>query len=493
MKTSLGPKGLDKILISPDGEITVTNDGATILKEIHVEHQIAKLLVELSKSQDDEIGDGTTGVVVLAGALLEQAEALLDRGIHPIRIADGYQKACLIATEHLERIADRIEFSREDSEALFKTARTSLGSKIVSKCHEQFARMAVDAILSVADIERRDVDFDLIKVDGKVGGELQDSCIVKGVIIDKDMSHPQMPKEVKNARIAILTCPFEPPKPKTKHKLDITSVEEYQKLRQYEKETFQTMVRQVKESGANFVICQWGFDDEANHLLLQNELPAVRWVGGVDLELIAISTNGRIVPRFADLTPEKLGTAGSVKELAFGTTKDRMIVIEDCANTRAVTVFVRGGNKMIVDEAKRSLHDAMCAVRNLIRDNRVVYGGGAAEIACSLAISAAADSISSTEQYAMRAFAAALDAVPLALAANSGLAPIETLANVKALQVKEANSRLGVDCNGAGTNDMRAQLVADPLIAKRQQFLLATQLVKMILKIDDVIVHNDVN
>lgn len=493
MKSSLGPKGLDKILISPDGEITITNDGATILKEIHVEHQIAKLLVELSKSQDDEIGDGTTGVVVLAGALLEQAESLLGRGIHPIKIADGYQKACDIAVKHLDSIADRIEFSKDDLTALLKTARTSLGSKIVSKCHDQFSRMAVDAILSVADFERKDVDFDLIKVDGKVGGELMDSCIVKGVIIDKDMSHPQMPKEIKNAKIAILTCPFEPPKPKTKHKLDITSVAEYQKLREYEKEVFATMIRQVKESGANFVICQWGFDDEANHLLLQNDLPAVRWVGGVELELIAISTNGRIVPRFADLTSDKLGSAGIVREVAFGTTKDRMVVIEDCANTRAVTVFVRGGNKMIIDEAKRSLHDAMCAVRNLIRDNRVVYGGGAAEISCSLALGAEADKISSTDQYAIRAFASALDAIPLALASNSGLAPIATLAAVKSAQLNESNTRLGVDCNNVGTNDMKAQHVADPLISKRQQFLLATQLVKMILKIDDVIIHNDIN
>lgn len=493
MKTSLGPKGLDKILISPDGDITITNDGATILKKIQIEHEVAKLLVDLSQSQDDEIGDGTTGVVVLAGALLEQAEALLDRGIHPIKIADGYQKACEIAVKHLDTIADRIEFSRDNHEALLKTAHTSLGSKIVSKCHDQFAKMAVDAILSVADLERRDVDFDLIKVDGKIGGELQDSCLVKGVLIDKEMSHPQMPKELKDVKIAILTCPFEPPKPKTKHKLDITSVEEFQKLRQYEKETFVKMVKQVKDSGANFVICQWGFDDEANHLLLQNELPSVRWVGGVELELIAIATNGRIVARFDDLSPEKLGTAGSVREISFGTTKDRMIVIEDCANTRTVTVFVRGGNKMIIDEARRSLHDAMCAVRNLVRDNRVVYGGGAAEISCSLAVSAVADTISSTEQYAIRAFASALDAIPLALATNSGLAPIESLANVKAMQVRENNSRLGIDCNNCGTNDMRIQHVADPLISKRQQFLLATQLVKMILKIDDVITHADFN
>ncbi|KAI9512095.1 chaperonin Cpn60/TCP-1 family [Russula earlei] len=468
IRTSLGPRGLDKILISPDGEITVTNDGATILSQMEVEHQIAKLLVQLSRSQDDEIGDGTTGVVVLAGALLEQSEALLDRGIHPTRIADG--------------------FDRSHTDNLLKTAMTSLGSKIVSKELQQFAQIAVDAVLQVADLERKDVLFDLIKVDGKVGGSLADTQLIKGVLIDKDMSHPQMPSKVDDARIAILTCPFEPPRPKTKHKLDITSVEEFKKLQSYEKEKFSDMIKRVKDSGANLVICQWGFDDEANHLLMQNALPAVRWVGGPEIELIAIATQGRIVPRFEDLTPEKLGKAGIVREVTFGTTRDKMIVIEECANTRAVTIFVRGSNKMIVDEAKRALHDAICAVRNLIKDNRVVYGGGAADISSSLAVQKAADEIPSIEQYAMRAFASALDSVPLALAENSGLSPIETLAEVKSRQVKEKDSTLGIDCNGRGSNDMREQFVYDPLISKRQQYLLATQLVRAVLKIDDVIV-----
>jgi len=487
LKTSLGPRGLDKILISPDGDITVTNDGATILSQMEVEHQIAKLLVQLSKSQDDEIGDGTTGVVVLAGSLLEQTEQLLDRGIHPMRIADGFERACQIAVDHLDTISDTVEFSKENTTNLFKTAYTSLGSKIVSKSHEKFAQIAVDAVLSVADLERKDVDFELIKVDGKVGGSLDDTILVKGVVVDKEISHPQMPRVIKDAKLAILTCPFEPPKPKTKHRLDITSVEEYHKLQEYEKKKFEEMIQQVKNTGANLVICQWGFDDEANHLLLQNQLPAVRWVGGPEIELIAIATNGRIVPRFEDLTSAKLGHAGLVREVSFGTTKDRMLIIEECANTRAVTVFVRGGNKMIIDEAKRSLHDAICVVRNLVRDNRIVYGGGAAEISASLAVSKAADEISNIEQYAMRAFSAALDATPLALAENSGLSPIETLAAVKAAQATSGSSRLGIDCLSKGSNDMKEQFVYDPLISKKSQFLLATQLVRMILKIDDVI------
>lgn len=491
LRTSLGPRGLDKILISPDGDIQVTNDGATIMNNMELEHQIAKLLVELSKSQDDEIGDGTTGVVVMAGALLEQAETLLDRGIHPIRIADGYERACTVAVAALEKVADRVDFTLEDRTELLKVAKTSLGSKIVSKASDLFANIAVDSVLSVADLVRKDVDFELIKVDGKVGGSLEDTSLVKGVVIDKDFSHPQMPRSVKDARIAILTCPFEPPRPKTKHKLDITSVEEYKKLQEYERKTFEDMIKKVKDCGANLVVCQWGFDDEANHLLLQHDLPAVRWVGGPELELIAIATNGRIVPRFEDLSEEKLGKAGLVKEVSFGTTRDRMLVIEECANPRAVTVFVRGSNKMIIDEAKRALHDAICVVRNLVRDNRVVYGGGAAEIVGSVAVTKAADEIATLEQYAMRAFAAALDSIPLALAENSGYPPIETLAEVKSRQVVEGDAKLGIDCMGVGDNDMKRCRVYDPLASKRSQLLLAVQLCRQILKIDDVIEQHE--
>ncbi|KAI2825274.1 hypothetical protein CBS133816_8668 [Aspergillus niger] len=491
VKTSLGPRGLDKILISPDGDITVTNDGATILGQMEITNNVAKLLVELSKSQDEEIGDGTTGVVVLAAAMLEQAAELIDKGIHPIRIADGYDQACEIAIAELDKISDEIPFTKEDTSNLLKVAKTSLGSKIVSKSHDQFANIAIDAVLSVADLERKDVDFELIKVDGKVGGALEDSLLVKGVIVDKDFSHPQMPDEVRDAKLAILTCPFEPPKPKTKHKLDITSVEEFKKLQEYEREKFTEMIQKLKDSGANLVICQWGFDDEANHLLLQNKLPAVRWVGGPEIELIAIATNGRIVPRFEDLSSEKLGSAGRVREMTFGTTREKMLVIEDCANSRAVTVFVRGSNKMIIDEAKRSLHDALCVVRNLVRDNRVVYGGGAAEIACSIAVEDAAVKSPGIEQYAMRAFADALDAIPMALAENSGLSPIETLASIKSRQVKEKNTRLGVDCMMTGNNDMREHFAIDPLIGKRQQLLLATQLCRMVLKINNVIIAGD--
>ena len=505
LRTSLGPKGMDKMLQSPDGDVTVTNDGATILELMDVQHQVGRLLVDLSRSQDHEIGDGTTGVVVLAGALLEQAESLLDRGIHPLKIAEGYEAACRAATAELERVAvefawspagaaraakegaDASSSSSSDIEPLVATCATTLSSKIVGRCKRDMAEMCVKAVLAVADLARRDVNLDLIKVDGKVGGRLEDTRLVEGIVVDKDFSHPQMPKRVDDARIAILTCPFEPPKPKTKHKVDIDSVEKFEALREQERMYFVEMVQKCKDAGATLVLCQWGFDDEANHLLLSKGLPAVRWVGGVEIELIALATGARIVPRFSELSSEKLGRAASVKEVSFGTTKDRMLVIEGCPNSKAVTIFVRAGNKMVLDEARRSLHDALCVARNLVRDNKVVYGGGAAEIACSLAVTAAGEKVTGAEQFAHRAFADALEAVPLALAENSGLPGIEALAEVRAAQASTNNPHLGIDCNGVGTADMKKQGVFETLIGKKQQLVLATQVCRMILKIDDVI------
>ncbi|SCU86059.1 LAME_0D04346g1_1 [Lachancea meyersii CBS 8951] len=495
IKTSLGPRGLDKILISPDGEITITNDGATILSQMELDNEIAKLLVQLSKSQDEEIGDGTTGVVVLASALLDQALELIEKGIHPIKIANGFDEAARVAVAHLESQADDIADDQTSfRDYLFKAAKTSLGSKIVSKDHDRFAQMAVDAVTSVMDLDRKDVDFDLIKLEGRVGGSLQDSKLIKGVVLDKDFSHPQMPKLVQpkegheGVKLAILTCPFEPPKPKTKHKLDISTVEEYQKLQSYEQEKFTEMIDCVKNAGADVAICQWGFDDEANHLLLQNNLPAVRWVGGQELEQIAIATKGRIVPRFQDLSPEKLGTCGKIREIEFGTTKDRMLIIEECSNSKTVTCFIRGSNKMIVDEAKRALHDSLCVVRNLVRDSRVVYGGGAAEVTMSVAVSEEADKQQGIDQYAFRAFSQALDTIPMLLAENSGLDPIETLSLLKSKQIKENVSTTGVDCLSNDSNNMKELFVVDPLIGKKQQIQLATQLCRMILKIDNVII-----
>eukprot|EP00808_Paulinella_micropora_P027003 g72529.t1 len=491
LKSSLGPTGMDKMLVSADSDVSVSNDGATILQKMEVEHQVGKLMVQLSKSQDEEIGDGTTGVVVLAGALLQEALVLLEKGIHPIRIAQGFEQAAAVTVQHLETIADKVGWTIDNTKPLYETAMTTLSSKIVNRFQSQFAQLAVDAVLAVADLPRKDVNFDMIKFVTKVGGKLEDTQLVKGIVLDKPMSHPQMKKEIKNAKIAILTCAFEPPKPKTKHKLDITSAEAYADLYEREQKYFTDMIKSLKDAGCTLAMCQWGFDDEANHLLLSHNLPAIRWVGGTEIELLAIATGGRIIPRFEELDAKKLGTAGVVREVDFGTGGDKMTLVEGCPHSKAVTVLVRGGNTMIVDEAERSLHDAICVVRNLIVDNRIVYGGGSAEIACASYVAQQADKEPGVEQYAIRAFSDALLAIPATLAENAGMPAIQTLSDLQGQQVKTKNSAIGVDCLRKGTNDMRQQKVFETLIGKQQQILLATQVVKMILKIDDVIQPND--
>ena len=472
---------------SPDGDVLVSNDGATILEKAEIQNQVARLFVELSKSQDNEIGDGTTGVVVMAGAMLEQAQLLLDKGLHPIQIANGFEKACEIAVNHVKAISKEMDIKANNNENLIKAAMTALGSKVVNKYQKHLAEICVKAVLSVADLERKDVNFELMKVETKIGGSLEDTSFVNGIVLDKDFSHPQMVKSITDAKICILTCPFEPPKPKTKHTAEIKSAADYNKMYQQEQQYFLDMVKKVKDSGANVVLCQWGFDDEANHLLMQNKLPAIRWVGGVEIELIAIATGARIVPRFSEITPEKLGSAKTVKEISFGTTNDKMIVIEEGKASKAITILVRGGSKTVVDEAKRSLHDALCVVRNMITDSRIVPGGGAVELSCSQAVFKEADKITTAEQYAVRGFAEALEVIPLALAENSGFSPIEYVGNLKAAQNKDNNPALGVDCLRKGTQDMFAQGIYESMKGKIQQLQLASQVVKMILKIDDVI------
>lgn len=487
LKSSLGPRGMDKILTTPDNDVVVTNDGATILELMDIDDEIGKLMVELSKSQDDEIGDGTTGVVCFAGALLEQSIQLLDKGIHSSRISEGFEKACDIACKRLEEIAEPIGDAATKREFLLQTARSTLNSKVVNRDRDHFAEMCVDAVLSVADFDRSDVNMDLIKLESKAGGRLEESCLVSGIVLDKEFSHTQMSKILTNPKVAILTCPFEPPKPKSKHTVQISSAEAMGELHEQEQKYFLDQVKRVKDSGADMVICQWGLDDEANYLLFRNNLPTVRWVGGVELEMIAIATGGRIVARFEDLTSEKLGSCGSVKEVGFGTTKDRMIFMENCPNTKAVTIFIRGSNKMVIEEAKRSIHDAICMVRNLIRDNRIVYGGGSAEIAASGAVSAYADTVSTVDQYAIRCFADALESIPINLAINSGLDPMRALAEARKAQ-RNNNFFAGIDCMNTGTNNMKEQRVFETLSGKCSQLRLATQVVKMILKVDDVIV-----
>jgi T-complex protein 1 subunit epsilon len=391
----------------------------------------------------------------------------LDKGIHPLKIADGFEKACDIAVKKLDSIQEELNITKNNHANLRKCAKTALGSKVVSSCQEQYADLAVQSVLHVADLERKDVNFDLIKIVAKAGGSLTDSEFIEGIVLDKDFSHPQMVKEIKDARVCILTCPFEPPKPKTKHGLEIKSAEDYDALYAMEQKYFVDMVQKVKDSGANVVLCQWGFDDEANHLLMHNNLPAVRWVGGVEIELLAIATGARIVPRFEELTPEKLGKAGIIKEMNFGTSSDKVLLIQECEKSKAVTVLIRGGSRTICDEAKRCLFDALCVVRNMIKNNNVVGGGGATELACSIEVAKMADKIDSIEQYAVRAFADALEEIPMILAENSGYNPIDYLSNIKKIQIEESNPFIGVDATNQGTFNMYEQGIFESVNSKR--------------------------
>jgi len=391
----------------------------------------------------------------------------LDKGIHPLKIADGFEKACDIAVKKLDSIQEELNITKNNHQNLRKCAKTALGSKVVSSCQEQYADLAVQSVLHVADLERKDVNFDLIKIVAKAGGSLTDSEFIEGIVLDKDFSHPQMVKEIKDARVCILTCPFEPPKPKTKHGLEIKSAEDYDALYAMEQKYFVDMVQKVKDSGANVVLCQWGFDDEANHLLMHNNLPAVRWVGGVEIELLAIATGARIVPRFEELTPEKLGKAGIIKEMNFGTSSDKVLLIQECEKSKAVTVLIRGGSRTICDEAKRCLFDALCVVRNMIKNNNVVGGGGATELACSIEVAKMADKIDSIEQYAVRAFADALEEIPMILAENSGYNPIDYLSNIKKIQIEESNPFIGVDATNQGTFNMYEQGIFESVNSKR--------------------------
>ncbi|GKT23534.1 TCP-1 chaperonin subunit epsilon [Aduncisulcus paluster] len=489
VSTSLGPKGRDKLIIDSSGGLTITNDGATIMTKMDSPSQIGKLITSLSKCQDFEIGDGTTGVVVLAGALLEHALKLSKSGIHPIRIADGFETALKIATKTLEESSEK--FMIDNREKLIEVAMTTLGSKIINKNLRQMAEIAVDAVLSVADLERRDVDFELIKIRKKAGGKIEDTRLIKGLVLDTDFTHSQMAKEVKDAKIAILNVPLEPPKPEIGYKLIVDSVEKYESLYTTEQAFFTEMVDKIKASGATFVVCQWGFDDEANHLLYQAGIPAVRWALADEIEGLAIATGGSIISRFDDLSPSTLGNAKLVREETLGTQTDRIVTIEGCENEKIVTVFIRGSNEIMLDEAERALHDAMCVVRNLIRDPSIVFGGGAAELCASLAIEQSMEDVSTVEQRALRAFAEALDVIPISLARNSGLDPIKTLADLKAKQKLTKDSAIGVDCMERGTTDMRSQLVFETLSSKVQQFQLATQVTRMILKIDTSIDFTD--
>jgi thermosome len=464
--------------------VTITNDGKTILDEMEVEHPAAKMMVEVAKTQDKEVGDGTTSAVIVASELLSKAEELLNKNIHPTIIIDGYRKAADKALEFLENISMLI--SPTDKDFLKKIAMTSMASKLVIENREQLAEIAVNAILRVAQKvgDQYKVDLDDILVQKKPGESITDTRLINGLVIDKEVVHPGMPKRVEKARIALLDCPLEIEKTEFDAKINIETPEQMEAFMHEEEDMLRGMVEKIKRAGANVVICQKGIDDMAQHFLAREKILAVRRAKKSDMEKLAKATGGRIVTNLDDLKPEDLGYAELVEERKIG--DDKMVFIEGCRDPRAVAILVRGGTERVVDEAERSIHDALCVVRDVVQEPKILAGGGAPEIEVAKNLREYANSLSGREQLAVQSFAEAIEIVPIALAENAGLDPIDIISELRARHEK-GEIWAGVDVFGGKVRDMRELDVYEPLAVKRQVIKSATEAATMILKIDDVI------
>jgi len=484
VKSSLGPKGMDKMLVDSLGDVTITSDGKTILDEIDVEHPAAKMMVEVAKTQDDEVGDGTTTSVVVAGELLTKAEELIDKNVHPTVIIDGYRKAADKALEILEKIA--IPVDPTDKEVLKKVAMTSMASKIVSENKEQLAEIAVDAVLHVARKVGNEyrVDLDDIMVEKKPGESLTETRMIKGIVLDKEVVHSGMPKRVENAKIALLNCPLEVEKTEFDAKIHIDTPEAMEAFIKEEENMLREMVEKVAKAGANVLICQKGIDDMAQHFLARKGILAVRRAKKSDMEKLSRATGGRIVTNLDDLKPEDLGYAELVEERKIG--DDKMVFIEGCKDPRSVAILVRGGAERIVDEAERSIHDALCVVRDVVQEPKILAGGGAPEIEVAKELRKYAESLPGREQLAVQSFADAIETVPVTLAENAGLDPIDILSELRAAHDK-GEKWTGVDVFEGKVRSMEELDVYEPLAVKKQVIKSATEAATMILKIDDVI------
>ena len=485
VKTSLGPCGMDKMLVTSFGDVTITNDGATIMKELDVQHPAAKMLVEVAKAQDNEVGDGTTTAVILAGELLAKAEELLNKNVHPIVIIDGFKKASEKAQEVLEKIAIPIKI--DDEKTLRQVAATSLSSKAVNVAVEHFAKIIVDAVKQVAEEVdgKYKADIDLIKIVKKHGKSLEETELVKGIVIDKEVASSQMPKMVENAKIALLNEKLEIEKTEFDAKINIESPDQMKQFLDEEERMIKEMVTTIAKSGANVVFCEKGIDDLALHFLAKNGILAVKSVSSSDMEKLAKATGGKILSSIKDLTAEALGKAKRVEEAKIG--DDKLIYVRECKNPKAVTIVIRGASPHVVDEAERSLHDALCVVRNSIEDGKIVAGGGAPEAEIAKQLRKYAPKVGGREQLAIEAFADAAEAIPLTLAENAGLDPIDTMVALRAEHEKPDNKYLGIEVTTGKIKNMLDLQVLEPLRVKQQVIKSATEAANMILKIDDLI------
>ena len=484
VKTSLGPRGMDKMLVDSLGDVTITNDGATILKEIDVQHPAAKMLVEISKTTDNEVGDGTTSVVIFAGALLENAESLLNQDVHPTIIVDGYRKAAKKAAQHLQDFA--VTVSGNDKPTLLKIAKTSMLTKLVSKDSEQLAELIVKAVLAVAekDGEKFSIDIDDIKVEKKAGGSIKDSTLIQGIVLDKEVVHGGMPKIINEAKIALINTALEISKTETDAKINISNPQQLKLFLDEENKMLKNMVDKVIGSGANVILCQKGVDDMAQHYLAKSGVLVVRRIKESDLTKLAKATGARIVTNLDDLFEKDLGSAELVEERKIE--EDRWVFIEGCKHPKSVTLLIRGGSQRVVDEVERSAHDAIMVVKDVMETPSIVAGGGAPETFTATKIRSWAKTLEGREQLAAEKFADALESIPLALAETAGMDPIDTLTSLRSKQLK-GEQWTGIDVIKARTANMKSSDIIEPLSVKLQIVSAASEVACMILRIDDVV------
>ncbi len=484
VRSSLGPRGMDKMLVDGLGDVTITNDGATILKEIDVQHPAAKMMVEISKATDNEVGDGTSSVVVLAGALIEKAEELINKDVHPTIIVDGYRKSALKSIEIFNQIAIKIDGGNKAE--LMKVAKTSMQTKLVSKESSELSEVVVNAALQVSESRESGyiVDIDDIKVEKKAGGSLRDTKLIKGIVLDKEVVHGGMPKRIEKAKIALINSALEIEKTEFDAKINISSPDQMKMFLEEENKMLKNMVDKIISSGANVAICQKGIDDVAQHYLAKSNILAVRRVKESDMTKLGRATGARTVNNLEDLSSKDLGSADLVEERKVET--DKWVFIEGCKHPKSVTILIRGGSQRVVDEADRSLHDALMVTKDVMEKPFIVAGGGSPESFVAGKLRDWSSTLTGREQLAADKFAESLEVIPLALAENAGMDPIDTLTELRSKQAK-GSKWVGIDARSAKIVDMSKLDIVEPLSVKEQIIKSATEVASMILRIDDVI------
>jgi len=484
VKTSLGPRGLDKMLVDSLGDVTITNDGATILKEIDTQHPAAKMMVEVSKTIDTEVGDGTTSSVVFAGALLEKAEKLLEKDVHSTVIIDGYQAASEKALELLAKLAKAVE--PDDRESLIKIAKTSMQSKLVSEDSAPLSKLVVDAILKIVekDGDKHSVDLDNLKVEKKAGGSIDDTSLINGIVLDKEIVHSGMPTKVENAKIALVNAALEVEKTEMSAEIRISDPTQMQQFLEEENKMLKSMVDKIHNIGANVLICQKGIDDIAQHYLSKHGVLAVRRVKESDMTKLAKATGGRISTNLDDISASDLGSAEIVQQKKVES--DKWVFIEGCQNPRSVTVLIRGGSQRVVDEVDRSIHDALMVVKDVVEKPSIVAGGGSPEAYLAAELNEWSSSSEGREQLAIKQYAEAFESIPLTIAENAGMDPIDTIITLRANQ-SNGKQTVGINAKESKIGDMFRLDIVEPLVVKEQIIKSATEAACMILRIDDVI------